>query len=176
MVANDVRKPRLIWARSLSETGGEIRLAVQSKTTRPLVETGRLEAMGEYMGLILLEGVLQDPIHIYQGIKRPYFGDGLDNFVYAYTCSPLVSYTYYPGDRFRGTGPHEIAPPAQEAVFTTFVTLARSVVKEAVEEFGPDDQDIRGVILGWEWTKASPGSNPRVPEAFPSRYRRRVWP
>jgi hypothetical protein len=97
-------------------------------------------------------------------------------FVFAYTCDPLISYTYYPDDRFRGTGPHEVASPDKDSVFTVFVTLARTMVEEAVKEFGPEDQDIRGTILGWEWTKATPGKRPRVPESFLTRYRRRVWP
>lgn len=121
MPANDPRKARLIWARAPSDGGESIRLAVQSKTTRPLVDTGRLDAMGEYMGLILLGGVLEDPVAIFQGIKRPYFSDGLDNFIFAYTSCPRISYTYYPGDRFRGTGPHEVSPPTNRSIFTVFV-------------------------------------------------------
>jgi hypothetical protein len=131
--------------------------------------------MGEYLGLILLGGILEDPVAIFQGIKRPYFGDGLDNFVFAYISCPLVSYTYYPSDIFRGTGPHEVRPPTNASVFTVFVSLARSVVEEAVKEFGPEDQEVRGAILGWEWTKASAG-NPRMPDLFSTRYRRMVWP
>jgi hypothetical protein len=176
MPANDPRKARLVWARAPSDRGENIRLAVQSKTTRPLVHTGRLRAIGEFMGLILLEGILQDPPQIYQGIKRPYFGEGLDNFVYAYTCDPLISYTYSPRDQFDNTGPHEIEPPRRDSVFTVFVTLARPVVEDALRELSSADQDVRGTILGWEWTKATPGMRPRVPEAWRTRYRRRVWP
>jgi hypothetical protein len=82
MPANDPRKARLVWARAPSNAGESIWLAVQSRTTRPLVDTGRLRAIGEYMGLILIEGVLQDPAAIFQGIRRPYFGEDLDNFCF----------------------------------------------------------------------------------------------
>ena len=175
MPTNDPRNQKLIWAQYPSIGDNVIRLAVSSTVTRDLVETNRLEAMGEYSGLIFSEGVLQSPTAIFQGIRRPFLADGLDNFVYAYVSAPHISYTYYLRDRFDGTGPHEVPAPGLPSVFVVFVTLARSVVSEVEQEFHLANQDIRGVILYWEWTKAS-ATDRLLPDGHAERYRRRVWP
>jgi hypothetical protein len=166
------RSIRVVTARSPTSTVSMIKLGVQNRTTRPLVEDGRLSALAEYVGIIVAGEVLQSPTAIFQGIKRPFLGDGLDNFVFVYISNPPETFHYYPRDRFAGTGPYPDYAP-ENSVFVVFVSLAPPVVEAGRKELGSTDDSIRGVILGWEWTSASQG-NPRLPKGFGTRYRRQV--
>jgi hypothetical protein len=167
-----MRNIRIVSARAPTTAVTMITLGVQNKTTRPLVETGRLSALAEYVGLIVGDEVLQHPIAIFQGIKRPFLDDGLDDFVFIYISNPEETYHYYPRDRFEGTGPYPDYAPSN-SVFATFVSLAPPVVEAICKDLGSTDDNIRGAVLAWEWTTASEG-DPRLPNGFATRYRRRI--
>ena len=132
-----------------------------------------MAALGEYVGLIFGDGVLEIPVAVFQGIKRPYLRDGLDNFVFAYVSNPKATYCYAPRDRFEGTGPHVDAAP-KDSVFVVFVSMAQSMLQESTSEGHSADDGVRGVILAWEWTLAS-SDDPRLPEFYQTRYRRTLW-
>lgn len=164
---------RIVIARAPETEFRQIRLGIHYKITRDLERTGRLAAIGEYVGLIVGDCVLFDPQAIFQGLRRPFNGPGKDDTVFIYVSNAQVSYTFAPGTKNTDVGPQRISPPA-ESVFATFVSLSPDVVEDARESLDPADRMIDGVILYWEWTQAS-RSQVRLPRDHEQRYRRLIW-
>jgi hypothetical protein len=171
---NDPSKSKLVWARLPQVAVAYSRFAVSASTSTTLRVSNRLVSLGEYMGLIFSGGVLEDPVAIFQGIKRPYLSEGLDNFVFVYVSNPKCTFYYALRDRFKGTGPHEDGAP-KESVFVVFVSMAPNMIQAATASGNSPDDGVRGVILAWEWTPAS-SDDPRMPEYYQTRYRRMIWP
>lgn len=153
---------------------GSIPLVIEPDNIRVLLQSGRMAALGELVGLIFGDAVLSAPIAIFQGLRRPYKGEGVDNFVYAYVSRPRCTYSFKPNQRNERRKPDVLVPP-KHSVFVTFVTLQREMVEGAERILSQAGAGARGVVLGWEWTFAAP-ENPDLPQGHGQRYRRRVWP
>jgi hypothetical protein len=162
------RNVRIVLARA-PVRGANVYLGVHHNTTRPMVASGRLAGLGDYVGLIYGMGILENPVAIFQGLNRPFFGGSLDASVYAYINKPHTSFT------FAISGPHApptpIAAPA-DSVFVSFVTLAKDVVDDVRATL--PGETIGGAILYWEWTLAD-AMVPHLPDGYQTRYRRPVW-
>jgi hypothetical protein len=170
---NNLAYPKIVWARVPECASEYLRLTVSEKTLASLFGDRRYAALGEYAGLILQEGVLAAPTAIYQGLRRPLDRPGVSATVYAYVSRPQRSYTYRtPGvvtpDRLAVT-----AAPV-DSVFIAFVLLNPLMVHEALVE-RPDDREVAGTVLFWEWTMASEAM-PDLPRDDGDRYGRKVWP
>jgi len=172
MSKNDPAKGRIVIARA-PRHGMDVRLGVHHKTTRTLATSGRLASLGEYVGLIHKDGVLEDPVAIFQGLNRPYFGTSIDGSVHVYVATPPVSYTFTGVSAHSGQGPLPIPAP-RNSVFAMFVTFAKDVVDDVQGTFASPADTIGGVILYWEWTMAD-SSAPDLPDGHQTRYRRMVW-
>lgn len=109
---NNPDYPKVVWARAPELVPRYIRLAVSEKTLSTLFATQRFAAMGEYAGLILGQGVLIRPSAIYQGLKRPFHGPGMDETVYAYVSRPAMSFTYRLAARVSPADLRQLPPPA----------------------------------------------------------------
>jgi hypothetical protein len=171
---NDPSKSKLVWGRRPQVEVAYSQFVVNGSTAATLRQSNRLVALGEYMGLIFSGGILESPVAIFQGIKRPYLSEGLDNFVFVYVSNPKCTFYYALRDRFKGTGPHEDGAP-KSSVFVVFVSMAPSMIQAAIANGNSADDTVRGVILAWEWTPASL-NDPRMPEFYQTRYRRMIWP
>ena len=164
---------RVVIARAPEVDFRQIRLGLHYKIVRDLEKTGRLTAIGEYVGIIVGECTLFDPVAIFQGLKRPFAGPGKDETVFVYVSNAQTSYAFSPGTKNTDLGPQRMAPPA-ELVFVTFVSLSPDVVDDVRQSLDPIDQAIDGAILYWEWTQAS-RSQVWFPRDHEKRYRRLVW-
>jgi hypothetical protein len=163
---------RVVLARAPTVEAQQVMLGLHYKVAQDLVETGRLAALGEYVGLIFGASVLLDPVAIFQGLNRPFRGPGVDETIYAYVSTPGWNYTYAPPANST-EDPRRVLPPS-ESVFVTFVSFVQSVVDEAKASLDPADRAIDGVVLYWEWTIAS-RSQPSLPREHQERYRRPIW-
>jgi|SRR5580658_1501216 hypothetical protein len=172
---NDPLVSRVVWARSPKQAGDVeyVRLGVHHLTTRKMVESGRLAAIGEYCGLIHGEGLLAAPAGIFQGLKRPLSAPGMDGRVYAYITVPHTNFTYSGENRHEGSWLRNAALPSR-SVFVVFVSFGKDVVSDVAESLGPADSEIGGAILYWEWTLAD-DIETRLPIGYKDRYRRMVW-
>ncbi len=169
-MANRPTNARVVLARAPVHATN-VYLGVHPKTTRTLASSGRLVALGEYAGLIWGMGILENPVAIFQGLNRPYYGNSVDSSVYVYVNKPHTSFRYSVGDQFTDADPAQIPPPV-DSVFISFVTLQKDVVDD-VQTTLPRDT-IGGVLLYWEWTMAD-SSVPHLPDGYQTRYRRTVW-
>jgi hypothetical protein len=170
---NDPTTPKLVWARAPDEQTRYVRLSVDEKTLTTLFESRRLASLGEYAGLIFGLGVLNHPAVIYQGLKRPFLGPGVDDTIDAYVSRPHLSYTYRP-EKILTNAELRTLPAPINSVFIAFVSLAIGVVEEARIASRPAGPEIDGAVRYWEWTMASE-SDPNIPRDADSRYGREVW-
>ena len=184
-VENDPEHARCVWAKTPT-TGTQfqgkpfVRLAVHQETIKSLCD-GILNAkLGEYCGLIHgnvwgeaenQEGTsgLINPVAIFKGLKRPMISPGIDQSVYVYVTNPDVNY-YWPEERkFSGEGPI-LAPVPVDSVFVTFVSFRKSDLDDVSESIaGTELRETDGVVMFWEWTKASPNV-PQFPYDYDNRY------
>lgn len=169
-MANRPRNGKIVLARAPLH-GANVFLGVHHKTTRALVTSGRLASLGEYVGLIYGLGILENPVAIFQGLNRPYFGSSIDSSVYIYVNKPHLSFTFAGVDPYSGKGPTQIRAPV-DSVFVSFVTFAKDMIDD-VQATLPGDT-IGGVLLYWEWTMAD-SSVPHLPDGYQTRYRRTIW-
>ena len=164
---------RVVIARAPEVEFRQLRLGLHYQIARDLAKAGRLAAIGEYVGLIVGDCTLFDPVAIFRGLKRPFAGPGKDETIFVYVSNAVTSYTFAPGTENADIGPQRMAPPA-ESVFVTFVSLSQDVVEQVRESLDPADREIDGAILYWEWTQASQ-SQVRLPRDHEQRYRRMIW-
>jgi hypothetical protein len=170
---NDPATPKLVWARAPDEETRYLRLSVDEKTLTTLLDSRRLASLGEYAGLIFGIGILNHPTAIYQGLKRPFLGPGVDDAIYAYVSRPAVSHTYRPA-KILTNAELQTLPAPLGCVFIAFVSFTTGVVEEAGITSQPADPEVDGVVRYWEWTMASE-SDPNIPRDADSRYGREVW-
>lgn len=170
---NDLNYPKIVWARAPEGDNGYVRLMVSERQLATLYGAQRYAAMGEYAGLILGEGVLIDPTVIYQGLKRPFHQPGMDENVYAYVSRPDRSFTYRTAGVVSPDKLVRLQAPL-ESVFIAFVSLTPHMVEQEVVP-SPDDREVAGTVLFWEWTMASE-SDANLPRDADTRYGRKVWP
>jgi hypothetical protein len=119
-----------------------------------LLDSRRLASLGEYAGLIYGSGVLTRPTAIFQGLLRPFLGPGVDDTIYAFVARPDGSFTYRDERRLSSEQLIGIGAP-RESVFIAFVSMVEGVISETQTGLHPEDPEIRGAVLYWEWTKAS---------------------
>ena len=163
---------RVVLARAPTVEPQQVMLGLHYKVARDLVETGRLAALGEYVGLIFGASILLNPVAIFQGLNRPFRGPGVDETIYAYISTPGSSYTFTPPES--STESPRRVPPPSESVFVTFVSFLESVVDEVKASLALADRTIDGAVLYWEWTISS-RSQLSLPREHQERYRRPVW-
>ena len=152
MGKNDPNKARITIARAPVHAT-DVYLGVHHKTIRTLASSGRLAAIGEYMGLIHDIGVLENPNAIFQGLNRPYMGSSVDISIYTYVTKPDRSYIFTAPGVYQGQGPSRIAAPLN-SVFIAFVSFAKAVVDDVQATLTTPGDVIGGVIFYWEWTIA----------------------
>jgi hypothetical protein len=109
MGKNDPNKARITIARA-SVHATDVYLGVHHKTIRTLASSGRLAAIGEYMGLIHDIGVLENPNAIFQGLNRPYM-DLVSISRYTYMLRNQIGVVFLPPQVFtRDKALHELQP------------------------------------------------------------------
>jgi hypothetical protein len=141
---------------------------------------GDLDKMGEYEGLIHsgMEHVDGKGLHgahaCYQGLMRPRLTKELDEEVCVFITKPRKSATFVPTSKPGIFELREAPKPGYPAVFTVLAEIpedpsdARLVAWAALAQ----TKEVRGRILDWEWTVASPKD-----EDLPAdgRYKYRHW-
>jgi hypothetical protein len=162
---------KIVRARAPSGDGGIIPVTIDPSHLRVLLEAGRLTALGELVGLIIQDSVLEMPTGIFKGLRRPLLREGVDDFVFAYVTRPSLTYKFALGARNDHHTPDKLIAQ-DDSVFVIFVTLSRDIINEVAMTY--EEAQCRGVVLGWEWTCADP-DDPNLPEQADKRYRRRIW-